>query len=218
MRLRNPTKLGDDSESWLRHDFRVSECVAKTWRYFVSLMRCVVLPLPLPLPLPLALGSLGFLRWRISMGEAIELSVMVAVDVDVAMIAVVWSSLGRGRGFLLRGLGVGNFLRSWSGSRRGSEELMTHGSGDGMRRGGRKQLLGRESWARHDKQREKEWPQAFHGAGSAAVGTKMRRKVVLLNCPSAGRCSDGIALQDDAERRCWGGVACCCGCRANAKT
>jgi hypothetical protein len=59
MRLRNPTKLGDDSESWLRHDVRVSECVAKTWRYFVSLMRWMVLPFAWPLPL--ALGSVGFL-------------------------------------------------------------------------------------------------------------------------------------------------------------
>lgn len=33
MRLRNPRKLGDTLESWLRQDGRTRECVASTWRY-----------------------------------------------------------------------------------------------------------------------------------------------------------------------------------------
>jgi hypothetical protein len=60
MRLRKPTKLGESSESWSRQEVRASECVAKTWRYFVSLLRLLVLAVPLLL----AFGSPGFLRWR----------------------------------------------------------------------------------------------------------------------------------------------------------
>jgi hypothetical protein len=93
IRLRKPTKLGDLSESWLRHDVRWSECVAKTWRYFVSRMRWVVVPLVLCL-VPLVSGSLGCRRCReecgrISMAVAMDWSVIVDVEVDVAMAAVV---------------------------------------------------------------------------------------------------------------------------------
>jgi hypothetical protein len=48
MRFLKPTKLGVSPEPGLRHDSRGSECVAKTWRYFVSRWRRVA-PLPLPL-------------------------------------------------------------------------------------------------------------------------------------------------------------------------
>jgi hypothetical protein len=64
-------------------------------------------------------------------------------------------------------VGVGNFCVAGQGLSAWSEELMTHGSGDwGRGRGRRKQLLGREPWAQHEKER----PQAFHGAGPAAAG------------------------------------------------
>lgn len=43
MRFLKPTKLGVLSASWLRHEVRVRECVAKTWRYFVSRASLVVL-------------------------------------------------------------------------------------------------------------------------------------------------------------------------------
>jgi hypothetical protein len=43
MRFLKPTKLGFVAASWLKHDGRVEACVAKTWRYFVSRMRLVVL-------------------------------------------------------------------------------------------------------------------------------------------------------------------------------
>lgn len=36
MRLRKPSKVGDGSAPWLRHDVRVNEWVAKTCRYLVS--------------------------------------------------------------------------------------------------------------------------------------------------------------------------------------
>lgn len=39
MRFRKPTKLGCSSASWLRHEVRANEWVAKTWRYFVSRVR-----------------------------------------------------------------------------------------------------------------------------------------------------------------------------------
>jgi hypothetical protein len=125
MRLRKPTKLGELSEPWLRHEVRWSECVAKTWRYFVSRMRCVVLPLALPL-LPFVLDSLGWRRCsaesgRISMAVAIDWSVIVDVEVDVAMAAVTRSSVQE--------RGYPQFLEEVGVSRRGSEELMTHGSG-----------------------------------------------------------------------------------------
>jgi len=34
MRFLNPIKLGAASESWLRHEGRVCEWTAATWRYF----------------------------------------------------------------------------------------------------------------------------------------------------------------------------------------
>lgn len=34
MRFRKPIKLGVASESWLKHDGRLLECTAATWRYF----------------------------------------------------------------------------------------------------------------------------------------------------------------------------------------
>jgi hypothetical protein len=85
MRLRNPLKLGDDSASWLRHDVRCRECVAKTWRYFVSLIREVRV-------VPLVLCSLVcFLPWTGSFGDmstTVAMEVLVNVEVDVAMAAI----------------------------------------------------------------------------------------------------------------------------------
>jgi hypothetical protein len=95
MRLRNPLKLGDDSASWLRHDVRCSECVAKTWRYFVSLvrMRCVV-----PLDLCSLVCSLGLPRWTGAFGDlsmAVATEVSVNVEVDVAMTAIACACLAQ---------------------------------------------------------------------------------------------------------------------------
>jgi hypothetical protein len=94
MRFLKPTKLGESSESSLRHELRWIEWVAKTWRYFVSFLRLVEpLLLLLLLSLPLASGALFFLRWRADFGGisiAVAIGELVSVDVDVgAMIAVV---------------------------------------------------------------------------------------------------------------------------------
>jgi hypothetical protein len=89
MRFRKPTKLGAVSESWLRQDSLCWACVANTWRYFVSRARLVA---------PLASGTLGtldFLRWRSdSRGKstAVATEVSVMVEVDVTMVALVWSA------------------------------------------------------------------------------------------------------------------------------
>lgn len=89
MRLRKPTKLGDVSESVLRHEVRWSECVAKTWRYFVSLVRWTGL---LPLVLPFDVGSDGFRRCSEDFGGismAVAMGGVVMVEVDEAMAAAV---------------------------------------------------------------------------------------------------------------------------------
>lgn len=82
MRLRKPTKLGV-SAPWVRFDMRDCECVAKTWRYFVSrilLTECF------------ATGS-GVVRLYmveeeeavVGMAGAAEMEVEVAVSVRVDM-------------------------------------------------------------------------------------------------------------------------------------
>jgi hypothetical protein len=76
MRFRKPTKLGADSEPWLRHEVRDDACVAKTWRYLVSRMRFVVL---------LAFCSVNFPRyeevlfWGVSRAEEDAIWVIVAI-------------------------------------------------------------------------------------------------------------------------------------------
>lgn len=58
MRFLKPTKLVVSVDSWLRQVIRDSECVAKTWRYLLSLLRVRLCVEPLvcfeafPLPLP----------------------------------------------------------------------------------------------------------------------------------------------------------------------
>jgi hypothetical protein len=76
IRFLKPTKLGADSEPWLRHDVRDDACVAKTWRYLRSRMRFVVL---------LAFCSVVFPRykevlfWGVSSAEEEAIWVIVAI-------------------------------------------------------------------------------------------------------------------------------------------
>jgi hypothetical protein len=94
--LRNPLKLGELSESELRHEVRRSEWVAKTWRYFVSrggLRVFWIVPLVVPLVVPLGLGWLACapVPLRLTGCGGISMAVamvgLVIVEVDVAMAA-----------------------------------------------------------------------------------------------------------------------------------
>jgi hypothetical protein len=136
IRLRNPVKLGDVSESELRQETCCSEWVAKTWRYFASRVRervCWVVPLAVDSEV----RSLRLLRLtggsgRISMAVAME--ALVIVEVDVAMAALTCAS-GR-LNWCLRGrTGSPSQLSKSSGSGvveavMDSSQGMTHGSGD----------------------------------------------------------------------------------------
>ena len=76
MRFLKPTKLGAVSASWLRHEVRDNECVAKTWRYLASRMRWIGL---------LAGGSWAWLRAMEAWARGISIADVDAIWVMVAM-------------------------------------------------------------------------------------------------------------------------------------
>lgn len=131
MRFLKPTKLGCFSASWLRHEVRVTEWVAKTWRYFVSRMRWTVL---------LTLGWAVLPRYIVERGDwGASRAVAVAVSVMVAM------AMRAEQSSCERSGGSQCFLNVFQGqgSKRGCG--MTFRSGDWKRR---KQRLGRRQHGR----------------------------------------------------------------------
>ena len=88
MRFLKPTKLVVSVDSWLRQVIRDSECVAKTWRYLLSLLRvrlCVE-PLVCLEALPLPLLSIWGCRDRIEPFSYVSRPVEAAC-VRVAMVS-----------------------------------------------------------------------------------------------------------------------------------
>jgi hypothetical protein len=83
IRFRNPTKLGLFSASWLRHELRSSECVAKTCRYLVSRIRWTVVltgrPVVFSVYLARRLVTGTLVLVRMSMLVWIAVSTMVAI-------------------------------------------------------------------------------------------------------------------------------------------
>ena len=89
MRFLKPTKLGVSSDSWLRQVVRVSECVAKTWRYLLSLLRVRLWAVPL-----VGFESLPF-WWRPFPRCVVERAAGVSIPVEDAWVRVAMAANDR---------------------------------------------------------------------------------------------------------------------------